>query len=156
MYRTPHRRVTFFEQAVLQQYFSQQLFELTRLRLDRLDLVAGRFTGSVACQPLLAGLQEVLRPAVIEILVDALLATQLGDAVFATQPRNHNPDLLFRRVLPPRRPSYIANCLLCRLGLLLCFRSHRRSFAVKMSSISSLPQSRPSVQLVLTGNNLGK
>src|SRR5208282_988240 len=34
----------------------------------------------------------------------------------------------------------------------LRFRSHRRSFAVKMSSNLSLPQSRLFVQLVLTGN----
>jgi hypothetical protein len=95
MYRTPHRQYAFFEQAVLQQYFSQQLLQLTRLRLDRLDLVAGRFTGSVACQPLLAGLQEVLRPTIIKILVDPLLAAQLGNTVLTAQPCNHNPDLLF-------------------------------------------------------------
>jgi hypothetical protein len=37
-----------------------------------------------------------LGPAIIEILVDAFLAAQLGDAVLAAQTRNHDPDLLLR------------------------------------------------------------
>jgi hypothetical protein len=64
------------------------------LRLDRLHLVASRFAGGIPRQPLLAGLQEVLGPPVVKILVDAFLATQLGDAVLAAQSRNYNPDLL--------------------------------------------------------------
>src|ERR1700683_4319090 len=78
----------FFEQAVLQQQLGQQFLELTRLRLDRLDLVAGRFARSVARQPLLAGLKQVLGPAVIEILADPFLAAQLGDTVLAAQSGN--------------------------------------------------------------------
>jgi hypothetical protein len=77
---------TFFEQVVLQEQFGQQFLELTRLRLDRLDLVAGRFARSVARQPLFARLQEVLGPAVVEILVDAFLAAQFGDAVLPRIP----------------------------------------------------------------------
>jgi len=45
----------------------------------------------------------------------AFLAAQLGDTVLAAQPGNHDADLFFHRVLPPGRPSNIANGLLCRL-----------------------------------------
>ena len=56
------------------------------MRLDRLNLVAGRFAGGIPCQPLLAGLQEIFRPAVVEILVDPFLAAQLGDTLLTAQP----------------------------------------------------------------------
>src|SRR5258708_7826269 len=58
------------------------------LRLDLLDLVAGRFPRRIARQPLLARLQEVLRPTVVKILVNAFLAAQFSDAVLAAQTRN--------------------------------------------------------------------
>jgi len=96
MYRTPHRRARFFKQAVFDHQLGYQLLELTRLRLDLLDLVAGRFPRGVARQPLLACLQEVFRPTIVKVLVDAFLATQLRDAVLAAQTCNHNADLFLR------------------------------------------------------------
>jgi hypothetical protein len=66
------------------------------LSAQPLDLVAGRFACGVAGQPLLACLQKVLGPAIIEVLVDTFLAAQLSDAVLAAQTRDHDPDLFLR------------------------------------------------------------
>ena len=55
------------------------------------DCLAHCITG----QALLAGLKELLRLAVIEVPVDAFLAAQRGDAVFATQAFQNNADILF-------------------------------------------------------------
>src|SRR5690242_583086 len=71
MNRTRHRRSRFFEQAVLEQHLGQQLLQLLGLRAQSFDLVAGRFPGGVAREPLLVRLQEFLRSAVVQILVDA-------------------------------------------------------------------------------------
>src|SRR3974377_457637 len=45
---------------------------------ERLDLVGSCLAGHVAGQPLLTGLEEVLRPAIVEVLRDAFLPTELG------------------------------------------------------------------------------
>jgi hypothetical protein len=50
-----------------------------------LDLVRGRLTRRVASQPLLAGLQKLLRPTIIEVLVDTFLAAELGNADFTAK-----------------------------------------------------------------------
>jgi hypothetical protein len=44
-------------------------------------------------------------------LVDAFLAAQLRDALLAAQPRDHNPDLFFGRILPPCRAPDIPDDL---------------------------------------------
>jgi hypothetical protein len=49
-----------------------------------------------------AGLEEVLRPAVIEVLDNALAAAALGDAVLAAQAIQHDADLGRVGVSPPR------------------------------------------------------
>ena len=51
------------------------------LRAQPLHFVAGRFACGIAGQPLLARLQEVLRPAIIQILVDALLTLLRTDGI---------------------------------------------------------------------------
>jgi hypothetical protein len=65
----------------------------------------------VAGQSPLAGLQELLRPAVIHALCDSLLAAELGDAGLAAQSFQHNADLLFG-LLPPCRSADVTDCLL--------------------------------------------
>ena len=65
-------------------------FILSMLLLDRiLDFIRGGCPRRVAGQPLLAGLEEVLRPAVIEILDNAFAAAELGDAVLAAKAIQH-------------------------------------------------------------------
>src|SRR6266436_6642458 len=90
----------FFEQAVFDQDLSQGLLELTRLSLELLDLVRGRLTRRVAGEPFLARLQELLRPTVVEVLIDPFLAAQLSNAVLAAQAFQHNADLLFSGMMP--------------------------------------------------------
>jgi len=128
MYRTPHPRARFFKHAVLHHQLGQQLLELVSLRAQPLHFVAGRFACTIAGQPLLACLKEVLRPAVVEVLVDAFLAAQLSDAVFAAQTRNHDPDFLICRELPPSRPANVAHRLFRFFRMRIRFRSHLRSF----------------------------
>ncbi len=53
---------------------------------DTLDLIGVRFSRRVARQTLLARPQKLLRPAVIQILVNTFFATQLGDARFVSFP----------------------------------------------------------------------
>ena len=76
-----------------------------------LDLARGRLAGGIPRKPLLAGFQELLRPAVVEALGDPFPTAQLGDAVLAAQAREHNPDLLFSRIslarLAPDIHAYI-------------------------------------------------
>ena len=123
MYRTPHRQHAFFEQAVLHHQLGQQFLELMALRPQPFDLVAGRFTRGIAGQPLLARLQEVLGPAIVEVLVDPFLAAQLGHAVLAAQARDHDPDLVLSREVPAGCPPYIAYRLLRLFRLRIDFRS---------------------------------
>jgi hypothetical protein len=66
---------TFFEQVVFQPCLGQCLLQLPRLGTQRLDLVRRCLARRVARQPLLAGLQELLRPAVIHALRDAPCGT---------------------------------------------------------------------------------
>src|SRR5262245_62423756 len=75
----------FFEQAVFDQELSQGLLELARLSLELLDLVRGGLTRRVAGEPFLARLQELLRPTVVQVLIDPFLAAQLSNAVLAAQ-----------------------------------------------------------------------
>jgi putative DNA primase/helicase len=48
----------------------------------------------VACQPPFPGLQELLRPGVIQTLGDAFVPAEFRDAVFATQAIQYNADFL--------------------------------------------------------------
>ena len=59
-----------------------------------MDLVGGRFAGGVAPQALFARLQELLGPAVVEVLVDAFLAAQLSNALLAAQAFEYDAELL--------------------------------------------------------------
>src|SRR6266446_2853370 len=130
----------FFEQAVFDQDLSQGLLELTRLSLELLDLVRGRLTRRVAGEPFLARLQELLRPTVVEVLIDPFLAAQLSNAVLAAQAFQHDADLLFSGMMPAcgsaiRACSLVSSLLLNR---------------ATMSQESSLTQSAHSVRQVLT------
>src|SRR3954451_8639121 len=90
----------FFEETVLERQLGHHLLQSPRLPTQILDLIARGLTHRVASQALLAGLQELLRPAVIKVLDDALAPAQLGDTVLAAQPIEHDADLLLRREPP--------------------------------------------------------
>src|SRR3974390_104703 len=90
----------FFEQAVLQGEIGHHLLQGGGFTTKLLPLAGRRGAGSVARQPALARLQELLRPAIIHRGGNALAAAQLREVVLAAQSFQHNADLLFRRVLP--------------------------------------------------------
>ena len=62
-----------------------------------------RLPRGVAGQAPFAGLEELLRPAVVQALRDPLTPAVLRDAVLAAQPGEDDPDLFLRRILLPRR-----------------------------------------------------
>src|SRR5215203_6725800 len=76
----PHPRSRFFKQAVFQRCLGQRLLQLACLGPQRLHLVGSGLARCIAGEPALAGLQELLRPAVIHALRNPLFATELGDA----------------------------------------------------------------------------
>ena len=63
-------------------------------------------------QPFLAGFQELLAPAVIQIGVQAFAATQGSNALLDAQALKDNPDLLFDREPPAGLPPDVLNDLL--------------------------------------------
>ena len=93
IYLRPHRRERFFKQTVLHHQFDQSLFELVQFIAQVLNLFAGRLTGGITGEALLAGPQELFRPTIIEVLVDPLPAAQLGNAVLAAKAFQGNPNL---------------------------------------------------------------
>ena len=86
MKRSPIPENAFFEQAVLDQNLSQRLLELPGFSLELFDFVRGCLTRRVASQSLLGGFQKLLRPTVIEVLVDAFLAAELSYADLSAKP----------------------------------------------------------------------
>ncbi len=73
----------FFKQTVLQRQFGDNFLKRYRLPAQPFDLIRHRLVSSIAGQALLAGLEELLRLAVIPVRVDAFLTTRLGDASLA-------------------------------------------------------------------------
>ena len=91
----PHRPARFFEQAQFQRLFRHDLLLIAGSTAQILHLVSVCSECSIASQPLLACLHEVLGPLVVDALGNALTVAQLSDAVFPTQPAQDDPDLLF-------------------------------------------------------------
>src|SRR5262249_2700580 len=133
-------------QTVFDQDLSQGFLELARLSLELLDLVRGRLTRRVAGEPFLARLQELLRPTVVQVLIDPFLAAQLSNAVLATQALQHDADLLFSGMMPACGSANIPDCLFSALRYALLS-------GATMSQQSSLMQSAHSVRPVLTAYN---
>ena len=86
----------FLSKTEFERLFRHDFLEITGFAAQLFHLVSVRRACRVTRQPLLAGFHEVLGPFVIDALRDAFTATQLSDAVFATQAIQHDPDLLFR------------------------------------------------------------
>jgi hypothetical protein len=124
MYRRPQpRKYFFFEQSILGQGFGQRLFKLRRLTAQILNFIAISFTRRVACQALLVSLQKLLRSTVIQVLVGAFLAAQLGDAGFISKTLQHDPDLFLCSISPARRPADVSY----RFFSTVILRRHHRS-----------------------------
>ena len=119
---------TFFEHPVLQGQLGHDLLQRVGFATQVLDLVRSGCPGRIARQPLLARLEEVLRPAVIQVLDDPLAPAQLGDALLAAQALQNDADLVFGTEVPSRRTTDVPYDLLCRRFCRAGFLSHLRSF----------------------------
>ena len=108
-------------------WFGKRLLEVAHLVAQVLDLTRRRLACGIARKPLLASLEELLRPAVIQTLGDPFPAAQLSDAVLAMQARQHDPDLLFGRILLARPAPDIPHRLISGLSRTHRFLSHLRS-----------------------------
>src|SRR3954467_1873783 len=139
----PH---AFFENTVFQGQIGNPLLERHGLATQIVDLVRGGGPSRIASQALLASLQKVFRPAIVQVLRDPLAATQLGNAVLATETFQHDPDLLLGRIMLARRPSDVLDNLLSRFLQWSGLLSHLRSYELTMSQKLSLIQSARSVQ----------
>src|SRR5439155_20678715 len=113
---------------VLEQELGDRFLQRAGLPTQILDLVRGCRPYGVARQALLTGFEKLFRPAIIQVLDNPLTATQLGDAVLAAQPGQHDADLLLRRKLPPRDAPNLLHNLLCRFLNRPGFLSHLRFF----------------------------
>ena len=76
-----------------------------------------RIAATLASEALLARFKKFLRPAVIQTLGDAFMATQGSDALLAAQARYYDPDLLLSRILLDRLAANISNNSLRRVAL---------------------------------------
>ena len=92
-------------QTIFKGQLGRDVLQRAGLATQVLDLVRCRGTGRIASQSLLPGLEEVFRPAVIEVLDDSLAAAELRDTVLAAEPFQYDADLVFGRKVPPRRTT---------------------------------------------------
>jgi hypothetical protein len=79
----------------LDREIGDQLFQRAHLPAQAFDLPRRSLALCIACQPLLAGLQELLGSHIIQAIRDRLPPAQFGGRVLATQPRDHDPNFLF-------------------------------------------------------------
>ena len=111
-------RQTFFEHTVLERDLGDDFLEFPVFASQVLHFVAGGFSDRVASQLLLARLEKVLAPSVVEVRGDALSSTEIGDALLASQTFENNADLLFRRELPSGSTTDLSDrCFACLLLL---------------------------------------
>lgn len=105
-------------------FLPHDLLQRLRLTAQLLHIVRRRRAGRITGQPALAGVEEILRPAVIHRQGDPLAPAQLGDALLAPHAFQYDADLLFGRELPLRRSGDVLHDLLCRRFLRPGFPSH--------------------------------
>ena len=74
---------TFFEPVIAQVQLGNSLLQIAILTLEAGDFIRISFAHCIARQALLASLQKVLAPEVIQIGIDAFLATQFGNRTLA-------------------------------------------------------------------------
>jgi hypothetical protein len=81
----PNPAHVFFEQTVFKAQIGHQFLQRQSLGAQILHLACIRLAGRITGQPLLAGLEKFLRPAVIQALGDPFLAAKLGNRRVATR-----------------------------------------------------------------------
>jgi hypothetical protein len=98
----PIRDHASIDQAVLQKCLGENPLQVASFTLQDDDFAGRNLTRGVARQALLPGLQEVLRPVVLQALGNPFAPTKLGDRTLPAQAVEHDPDFLFSRKLTPR------------------------------------------------------
>ena len=84
------------------------------------DFVTGGFADRVACQLLLARFEKILAPAVVEVRGNAFSDDRSRrNALLASQPFEHDADLLFGRELPSGSATNLSHCRFACLLLLV-------------------------------------
>ena len=94
MYRRPQPRRYFFQQPIFKQHLGQRFFQLCRFAAKAFDFLGIGLSCSITGQTLLASLQKLFRPAVVQVLVDAFFAAQLGNADFTAKTFQYDTYLL--------------------------------------------------------------
>ena len=81
MRRRPHPRSCSFEKPQFQRLFGHHLFQIASFTSQVFDFGGRRRTCGITGKALLAGFEELSRPAVIQALGNALTTAQFGKAV---------------------------------------------------------------------------
>ena len=91
--RPPHPPSRFFEQTVLQGQIDDHLLERRGLPRRQIGWTSSEVAARAVspARRFFSSLQEVLRPAIVQVLRDPLAATQLGNAVLAAQAFQNDP-----------------------------------------------------------------
>jgi hypothetical protein len=123
MKRPPHPDDAFFEQAIFDQVFGQRLLEWGLSALSSLTSseVASREVSPAS--PFLPASRNSFDDRILQVLIDAFLAAQLGDADLTAKAFQNNSDLLLGRMIPACRSTNIPDRLLSALSdmrLLAC------------------------------------
>jgi hypothetical protein len=117
----------FFEQPQFEGLLGNHLLQFLRLTPKLLDLIRRGGSGGIPSEPPLAGLEEFLRPAVIEAFGDPLAPAQFGNAVFAAKSIEYDPNLILSRIVFARRSPNLSDDLFGRRLRCPGFLSHLRS-----------------------------
>src|SRR5215471_6898657 len=94
---------------------------------SRRSSLTSSVVAALAVSPPLAGLEEFLRPAVIEAFGDPLAPAQFGNAVFAAKSIEYDPNLILSRIVFARRSPNLSDDLFGRRLRCPGFLSHLRS-----------------------------
>src|SRR3954452_15763990 len=124
---SPIRDHAFFEQPQCERLLGDNFLQLLCLTPQVFDLLRGGRSCRIPGQPALACLEELLRPAVVQAFSDPLASAQLGNAGFAANAVQHDPDLVFSRIVLPRRAADVLYKLFGRPVRCPGFLSHLRS-----------------------------
>ena len=96
---------TFFEQPVLKGGLCQGLLQRAGLSPQDLHFRAARLARRVTSKPLLAGLEKLFGPTVVQARRNPLAPAKLGYALLAAKALKHDADLFLRRMLFGNPPA---------------------------------------------------
>ena len=108
----------FFQKTILQQDFGHRLLQLLVLLPQLGDFTRRRFPLRIPGQSFPSGLEKLLTPAVVQIRRNPFASAQGCDALFSSQPFQHDPDLLLGRVLLSSLSTNLPHSIVCRHFLL--------------------------------------